>query len=217
MEKIAIALHDVSHLYGGAAVLRRISGTLDPARCYLLLGPNGAGKTTLLRILAGLLQPSYGTVRLFGQEPADVRGRVGFMTHAPMLYDDYTGLENLRYTRETYRGIPCMEPAEALLAVGLDPALKRPVRTYSQGMRQRVSLARVLLPRPDLLLLDEPFSNMDAMSARAMLERLAQERTRGCTIVLTTHQRELAEPLADTILTLHEGALTQQLREGAHA
>lgn len=100
-----------------------------------------------------------------------------------------------------------MRPEAALAAVGLDTTLKRPVGHYSQGMRQRASLARVLLAKPDLLLLDEPFSNMDAASAKQMLDLLAGLRVQDKTIVLTTHQRELAEPLADVLLTLQAGSV----------
>jgi heme ABC exporter ATP-binding subunit CcmA len=200
-------LKDVSHLYSGAPVLRHIDVELQAAHCYLLLGPNGAGKSTLLRMLAGLLQPAYGAVTLFGEEPGTAREQVGYMSHAPMLYEEFTAVENLRYFARLYTPRPCLAPEAALAAVGLDPQNPSPVRAYSQGMRQRVSLARVLLPQPRLLLLDEPFSNMDAESARGMLDLLRAERARGCTIVLTTHQRELAEPIADTLLHLRGGAL----------
>jgi ABC-type multidrug transport system ATPase subunit len=124
-----------------------------------------------------------------------------------MLYDELSALENLRYFAGLYRERPCLTPESALRAVGLDPALARPTGQYSQGMRQRASLARVLLPQPDLLLLDEPFSNMDATSARQMLALLERQRAEGKTILLTTHQRELAEPIADYLLTLQAGSV----------
>jgi ABC-type multidrug transport system ATPase subunit len=173
-----------------------------------LLGENGAGKSTLLRILAGLLRPSFGTVRVFGDlDPHKVRARIGYMSHAPMLYDELTAEENLRYFASLYAGRECLEPTEALRQVGLDATLNRPLGQYSQGMRQRTSLARVLLSAPDLLLLDEPFSNMDTDSAHQMVELLTSFRQANRTIVLTTHQRELAAPLADHLLTLHTGRL----------
>ena len=100
-----------------------------------------------------------------------------------------------------------MAPEAALRSVGLDASLARPVGQYSQGMRQRASLARVLLAQPELLLLDEPFSNMDAVSAQQMLDLLVRLRAQGKTIVLTTHQRELAEPVADFLLTLQAGSV----------
>jgi heme ABC exporter ATP-binding subunit CcmA len=198
----------VSKLFGSFAALRQVTVDLEPGRCYVVLGENGAGKSTLLRILAGLLRPSLGTVRVFGNlEPqADAaRARIGYMAHAAMLYDELTAEENLRYFASLYHGRPCLTPAEALRQVGLDPGLTRILGQYSQGMRQRTSLARVLLPSPELLLLDEPFSNMDIESARQMVELLAGFRHGNRTIVLTTHQRELAAPIADWVLTLKAG------------
>ncbi|HEX4581202.1 MAG TPA: heme ABC exporter ATP-binding protein CcmA [Acidobacteriaceae bacterium] len=201
-------VQDVSKLYGRFAALRHVSVTFGPARCYLLLGENGAGKSTLLRVLAGLLRPTLGTVRVLERPAAEARGRIGYMSHAAMLYDELTARENLEYTAKLYADQPCLSPDQALRMVGLDPALTRPVGQYSQGMRQRTSLARVLLSQPELLLLDEPFSNMDRASAERMLALLAELRGAGRTIVLTTHQRELAEPMADVVLMMQSGALT---------
>ena len=199
-------LDQVSKLFGAFAALRQVSVDLEPGRCYVLLGENGAGKSTLLRVLAGLIRPSFGTIRVFGNdEPQDARARIGYMSHAPMLYDELTAQENLRYFASLYPGRPWLSPAEALGQVGLDAGLDRPLGQYSQGMRQRTSLARVLLPVPELLLLDEPFSNMDVESARQMVGLLAGFRQSNRTIVLTTHQRELAAPIADWVLTLRAG------------
>ena len=203
---LSARLEQVSKLFGSFAALRQVSADLEPGRCYVLLGENGAGKSTLLRILAGLLRPSFGAVSVFGNlEPQQARARIGYMSHAPMLYDELTGQENLRYFATLYPGRDCLRPEEALRQVGLDPALARPLGQYSQGMRQRTSLARVLLPNPELLLLDEPFSNMDVESAHQMVQLLATFRHSSRTIVLTTHQRELAAPIADWVLTLRAG------------
>jgi heme ABC exporter ATP-binding subunit CcmA len=202
-----VQLENVSRLYGTFAALRKISLTLDAGRCYVLLGENGAGKSTLLRVMAGLLRPSYGTVKVLGQDPGEVRDRIGYMGHAPMLYDEYTAMENLQYFASLYRARTCLSGEEALRSVGLDPALGRPIGQYSQGMRQRTSLARVLLSQPDLLLLDEPFSNMDIGSAHQMLALLEKLKRQQRTIVLTTHQRELAETLADALITLVAGSV----------
>lgn len=199
-------LDQVSKLFGSFAALRQVTVDLAPGRCYVLLGENGAGKSTLLRVLAGLLRPTHGKVLLFGdQEPQQARARIGYMSHAPMLYDELTAQENLRYFATLYPSRPCLAPEEVLRQVGLDPHLNRPLGQYSQGMRQRTSLARVLMPIPELLLLDEPFSNMDVESARQMVELLSGFRQASRTIVLTTHQRELAAPIADWVLTLRAG------------
>jgi heme ABC exporter ATP-binding subunit CcmA len=201
-------LDAVSKLFGSFAALRQVSAELEAGRCYVLIGENGAGKSTLLRILAGLLRPSMGTVRVFENlEPHEARARIGYMSHAPMLYDELTGQENLRYFASLYPGRRCLTPSEALTQVGLDPQLQRTLGQYSQGMRQRTSLARVLLPSPELLLLDEPFSNMDIESARQMVELLARFRHGSRTIVLTTHQRDLASPIADYVLALRAGRI----------
>jgi heme ABC exporter ATP-binding subunit CcmA len=208
---VLVQLDNVSRMFGRFPALRKVSLDLMAGRCYVLLGENGAGKSTLLRILAGLLDPTLGTARMLSEgkpeKIANQRARIGYMSHAPMLYDELSAEENLRYFAGLYRTGSCLTPSEALLAVGLDPALSRPVGQFSQGMRQRTSLARVLLPRPELLLLDEPFSNMDAASAGKMVALLGQLRAANRTVVLTTHQRSLAEPLADYFLTMEAGQL----------
>src|ERR1700728_2066074 len=225
MTSIIAEFDEVSKLYGTFAALRKVSVRLERGRCYLVLGENGAGKSTLLRTLAGLLKPSYGKVRVFGADgaapsngvdPMEARERIGYMSHATILYDEFSGVENLRYFASLYRGRNCVTPEESLRSVGLDPALTRPVGQYSQGMKQRASLARVLISRPELLLLDEPFSNMDTASAHAMLRLLETFRSEHRTILLTTHQRALAEALADFVLTLRAGAV-ESLEEGPAA
>ena len=196
----------VQKSFGATRALKNVSFEVAPGEVHVLIGENGAGKSTLLRILAGLLRPTHGTVKVFGdQEPHDARARIGYMSHAPMLYDELTAEENLRYFASLYPGQKCLSPAEALRQVGLDPELKRPFGQYSQGMRQRTSLARVLLPIPELLLLDEPFSNVDVESVQQMVELLSGFRQGNRTIVITTHQRDAAAPIADWVLALKAG------------
>ena len=138
-------------------------------------------------------------------EPHEARARIGYMSHAPMLYDELTAEENLRYFRTLYPGRDASSPADALRQVGLDPDLKRHCRPIFAGN----AAAHLARPRaaslPDLLLLDEPFSNMDVESVRQMVELLARFRQSDRTIVITTHQRELAAPIADWVITLHAG------------
>src|ERR1700690_910179 len=102
-------LEQVSKLFGSFAALRQVSVDLEPGRCYVLIGENGAGKSTLLRILAGLLRPSFGTVKVCGgAEPHETRARIGYMSHAPMLYDELTAQENLSYFANLYPGRACL-------------------------------------------------------------------------------------------------------------
>lgn len=205
----AIELTRISRVYGNFAALRNVSLSIPAGASVVILGENGAGKSTLLRLIAGLASPTHGTLSVFGETPRDQSHRLAYMSHETMLYDELTGVENLRYYASL---LPSgLTPEQALHEVGLDPALPRRVGEYSQGMKQRASLARVLLTQPDLLLLDEPFSNLDVASAAHMVELLlhyvkTQSTTgRGRTLLLTTHQAELARPLADTTLTLHRG------------
>ena len=219
----AATLTSVSKLYGSFAALRNITLSLRAGECIMVLGENGAGKSTLLRMLAGLIRPTLGKVVVLGESPDDSRSRIGYMSHASMLYDELTALENLRYFESLYFPGACSRcsgggnAAGVLTAVGLDPNLARPVGEYSQGMRQRASMARAMLTDPELLLLDEPFSNLDIAGAAQMVSLLADFRTwplRSAaqqtalrTIVLTTHQPQLAESLADTILTMRAGQI----------
>lgn len=210
-------LQNVSKVFGSFAALRNLSLVLKPGTITLVLGENGAGKSTLLRLLAGLADPTHGTLRVFNSEPAKQRGRIAYMSHAPMLYDELSAMENLNYFANLHRGAGCAcvgSPEMALCAVGLDPKLARPVSQYSQGMRQRASLARALQTDPELLLLDEPFSNLDVASAQHIIELLADFRTwpiqsssAGRTIVLTTHQAHLAASIADTTITMQNGSI----------
>lgn len=220
-------LTQVAKLFGTFAALRPLDLSLEAGRIYLILGENGAGKSTLLRLLAGLSEPSMGTVTIFGKDPGTMadedRGRIAYMAHASNLYDELTASENLDYFASLHLrdgGCACTgSPEMALRAVGLDPNLTRPISQYSQGMRQRVSLARALQTDPELLLLDEPFSNLDVASAQSIVDLLADFRTwphpkspYGRTIVITTHQAHLVSPIADVTLILANGALTQTER-----
>ncbi len=221
-EAPAATLDSVSRVYGTFAALRNVSATFAAGSSTVILGENGAGKSTLLRIIAGLITPTRGTVTVFSGSPHRQRRRMAYMSHSAMLYDELTAMENLNYFAALHRneGCACVgSPEMALRAVGLDPGLSRPVGQYSQGMRQRTSLARVLQTDPELLLLDEPFSNLDAASAQHMVELLADFRTwpvapvngvpGSRTIVLTTHQAHLAKPLADNILHMRSGQIIE--------
>jgi ABC-type multidrug transport system ATPase subunit len=194
-----ILLDNISKLFGRFAALRAITLQFLPSRIYLLVGENGAGKSTLLRIVAGLAPPSSGTIH--------VRGSIGYMAHASMLYDELSGMENLRYFA-TLSGVPSSRCAEMMRALALDPALARATRDYSQGMRQRLSLARAALHKPDILLLDEPFSNVDSASARQMVSLLVSWRSEGRTMIVVTHQPALLHEVADEFVRLEAGALS---------
>lgn len=203
----AVELRNLTKVFGSFAVLRDLTTTFDRGRLYAIFGENGAGKSTLLRVIAGLARPTSGRVLIFGE--SDLRAataRMGYMAHASMLYDELSALENLHYFAALY-GVGARRCEECLAAVGLDPSLPRPVGEYSQGMRQRASLARAILHDPELLLLDEPFSNVDAASAHSIAQLLGRMRAAGKTILVVTHQSALLAGSADESLRLAAGRI----------
>jgi ABC-type multidrug transport system ATPase subunit len=196
--------------FGRFAALRGVSAEFDAGKLHVILGDNGAGKTTLLRALAGLAHPTRGTVSILNKTPQEACRDIGYMAHPSLLYDEMSGMENLRYFARLYgiAGDACC--AQVIRAVGLDPELSRPVGKYSQGMRQRTSLARAILQDPKILLLDEPFSNVDAHSAREMVGLLAGMRDAGKTIFVVTHQAALLEGVADEFVWMQSGQIVDR-------
>jgi ABC-type multidrug transport system ATPase subunit len=200
--------------FGRFAALRGVTAEFSGGKLYAILGDNGAGKTTLLRTLAGLNQPSSGAVRILGASKFhDICQQVGYMAHPSLLYDEMSGMENLTYFAQLYGITDGARCAEVIRAVGLDPDLLRPVGQYSQGMRQRMSLARALLNDPKILLLDEPFSNVDLHSAAEMVRLLVGARDQGKTIFVVTHQASLLEGAADEFVWMESGEIVARTRE----
>lgn len=196
--------------FGRFAALRGVDAEFEAGKFYVILGDNGAGKTTLLRALAGLAQPTRGTISILGKTPKEACREIGYMAHPSLLYDEMSGMENLSYFARLY-DIDADEPCSAAIeSVRLDPGLERPVGQYSQGMRQRMSLARAILHDPRILLLDEPFSNVDVHSAREMVNLLKQMRDTGKTIFVVTHQAALLKGAADEFVWMESGRIVDR-------
>jgi heme exporter protein A len=198
----AIELAGLERRYGERIALSGVSLTLQPGQTLAVLGANGAGKSTLLRVLATLLRPHGGEVRVLGEAlPAmawKVRARIGYLGHEPLLYRDLSARENLLLHARLHRVAP--ERVEELLgAVGLSKRADDPLYTYSRGMVQRCAVARAVLHDPAVVLLDEPRANLDPAAA-AIVEPLLAGRTR----VLTSHDPRDAET-ADVVLGLRDG------------
>lgn len=198
----AIELDGLERRYGERVALAGVSLTLHRGQTLAVLGPNGAGKSTLLRVLATLLRPHDGSVRVFGEalpgQAWSVRGRIGYLGHEAMLYRDLSARENLLLHARLHR-ISEQRVAELLAAVGLLERADDPVHTFSRGMVQRCSVARTVLHDPELVLLDEPRANLDPTAAE-ILEPLLAGRTR----VLTSHDPRDADT-ADAVLGLRAG------------
>ncbi|HJT69541.1 MAG TPA: ABC transporter ATP-binding protein [Terriglobales bacterium] len=207
---VVVATENVIKQFGRFAALRGVTAQFEARKLYVVVGDNGAGKTTLLRTIAGLAQPTRGEISVLGSKSIKhVRSRIGYMAHPSLLYDELSAIENLRYFAKLY-GVPETRCREVISVVNLDPDLQRPVGQYSQGMRQRTSLARAILNGPDVLLLDEPFSNVDFRSAREMANMLAQMRDRGTTLFVVTHQPTLLESIADEFVYMEAGKITDR-------
>ena len=202
----AVELAGLGREYGERAALRDITLTLPTGATLVVLGPNGAGKTTLLHVLATLLRPHAGAVRVFGQElPREawaVRGRIGLLAHDPLLYSDLSGRENLRY-QARLRGIADERVEELLERVGMSRRADEPLRMLSRGMVQRLAVCRTVLHAPDLLLLDEPRADLDPAAAQ-LVEPLIG-RGAGATRVISGHDPSGGLEQADFALGLRGG------------
>ncbi|MBL8842836.1 MAG: ABC transporter ATP-binding protein [Planctomycetes bacterium] len=209
----AVEVAAVTKRFGTRAALDDVSLSIAPGELFGLVGRNGSGKSTLLKLLAGLLAPSEGRVRLLGHEPFRAREAVmrdaRFAFAPPALFETLTARETVRHlARLGGRAVAPREVDEALAAVGLVERADDRVRTYSFGMRQRLALAIALVPRPRLLVLDEPTEGLDpqaVLALRALL--LALCRDHGVTIVLASHLLGEVESLVDRLALLQEGRL----------
>jgi heme exporter protein A len=205
-EPPAIELRGLARYFGERVALSEVSARVPAGTTLAVLGRNGAGKSTLLRILAALLRPHGGDVKVFG-EPLPrrawaVRSKIGLLAHEPLLYRELSGRENLEYHARLHR-VSRERVEEVLAAVGMERRAEEPVRLLSRGMVQRLAIARAVLHDPQLLLLDEPRANLDPGAAE-LVEPLIG-RPSGRTRVLTSHDPQAALAEADAVLALKDG------------
>ena len=204
--ELALELRGLERRYGERPALQDVTLELELGRTLVVFGPNGAGKTTLLRVLAGLLRPHAGHVRVLGARLPDegwrARGRVGLLTHEPLLYRELSARENLRFHARLH-GLSPSRVDEALEAVALRVRADDPIAELSRGMVRRAAVARAVLHDPVLLLLDEPVANLDPAAA-AVLEPLIG-RSSGRTRVVTSHDPAGGLAEGDVALGLRAG------------
>ena len=207
----------VSKIYGRHRALWKVDLSLRPGAVVGLLGPNGAGKTTLLWLFSTLSRPTSGTMH-FGDLPpnraSEARGRIGLLSHAALTYGELTALENVTFFGRLYGAPAPQAQARALLTTfGLEDALERPAKTFSRGMQQRLGLARALIGRPALVLLDEPFSGLDRRSTQAVIERIETLRDEGAMVLMISHDMSVTATLADEVAILVRGRLAHHHAE----
>ncbi|MEA4811826.1 MAG: heme ABC exporter ATP-binding protein CcmA [Anaerolineaceae bacterium] len=208
----------ITKTYGTHRVLSGLNLSLNAGQLTCLLGQNGAGKTTLLRILAGLQKPNQGQVLLDGHTAAEseaFRRQIGAVMHQTYLYEYLSALENLRFYAQLYE-VPAETPflKEALARVGLGKVRQTPVRTFSRGMKQRLTLARALIANPKLLLFDEPYTGLDLSGCQLLNELLLEEKARGRIILATTHEFAFIRQIADRFVILSEGRIVDDFSGG---
>jgi heme exporter protein A len=197
-----LELDRVAQFYGHKLIFRDISCAFAGG-VALLLGNNGAGKSTLLKIMAGLIRPSSGTTRFTIPSP-----KIGYIAHATFVYPGLTALENLLFWREAYGPDKTKRDAlELLERVGLAARAYDRAGTFSRGMAQRLNLARILLLDPDILLLDEPETGLDAASQAMLRREIIDAAKRGACVILVSHNAARDATLADRILLLEKGRL----------
>lgn len=205
-----LELDDVSRSFGGVEAVRGLSLTLGEGQVLGFLGANGAGKTTTIKMLLGLLRPTGGTVKVFGEDPAvaATRRRIGYMPETAYYYPYLNARELLMF----YGGMCGMDKAtirrrtdELLAIVDLADAAKRPLKTYSKGMLQRAGIAQALLANPDLLVLDEPFTGLDPLARIHFRELLKRLRAEGKTIFFSSHELGETELLCDRVAIMKKG------------
>ena len=205
-----LAARGLRRSFGRVRVLHDISLSLAAGEVLAVAGPNGAGKSTLLRILAGLMRPTAGEVRVLDRpltaDAAETRRAIGLLSHQTLLYDDLTLLENLTFAARLY-GLanPGAAARGALEAAGLASRAEDSPRKLSRGLLQRAAIARAMLHQPRLLLLDEPFTSLDAASAERLRAALAARRDEGLGLVIVTHHLGEVWDLATRVAVLVEG------------
>lgn len=207
-----IEIRNLTKSFGPRTALAGVDLSIGQGEFVTLVGPNGAGKTTLLRILATLTRPTSGTVRIAGHDPSregrDARRRIGFLSHRTILYDDLTAEQNLRFYARLYDLSDADDRIDDLLEhVGLVLRRRDLVRTFSRGMKQRLALARAVLHRPSVLLLDEPYTGLDPGAAEVLTALLIQLAGEGCSILMTTHNLDRGLTLGQRVVLLSQGEI----------
>ena len=207
-EQLAIEAHGLSKRYGRSLAVDNVSFQVPRGQITGFLGPNGAGKTTTLRMLAGLIRPSAGSSRLLGSSvPGPSLLNVGTMIEEPSFYPYMSGRRNLEHAARLHGGVPEGRVQEVLGFVHMDKAADKKVGAYSQGMRQRLGLARAILWQPQVLLLDEPTNGLDPVGIAEIRESLRLIASQGVTILISSHILAELEKLVERVLVIERGTM----------
>jgi ABC-2 type transport system ATP-binding protein len=213
----AIEIDHLTKRFGAVTAVNDIALTVKGGEIFGFLGPNGAGKTTTIRLITGVLTPDFGTARINGIDillhPIEAKMQMGVIPEASTVYGDLSAEQNLHLSGKLYgmpRPLRDERVDELLTKMGLQERRRSPVRTFSKGMKQRVSIACAVIHQPPVLFLDEPTSGLDVQSRRLVIETIHQMNEQGSTIFLTTHNIEEANTLCQTVCIIHKGMIVAQ-------
>jgi ABC-2 type transport system ATP-binding protein len=205
-----LAADEIAYAYGDILAVDHISFQIDRGEVLGFLGPNGAGKTTTLKMLIGLLSPQGGSITILGEDMVKnrekVQAQIGVCFEEKSLYEDMSAAANLRFFASLF-GIKDLDTAGLLERVGLPEDRKDKVSNYSKGMKQRLMVARALVNQPKVLFLDEPTDGLDPVSSEAIRTVVMEEKARGVTVFLTTHDMMEADKLSDHVAFINEGVI----------
>jgi len=211
---IGLEVRDLAKSYGGKRAVDGISFNVRAGELYALLGPNGAGKTTTLRMIAGLLQADAGDIKVFGtdarRDPIAAKKTIAWLPDEPLLYDKLTAWEYLEFVAGLWGVDPAAARADAerlLKLLGLWDNRNDRCETFSRGMKQKAVLAGALIHKPQLMMLDEPLTGLDAGASRLVKDMIRERVDEGAAVILTTHILEVAERMADRIGIIKDGKL----------
>ena len=210
MANNAIVAKDLVYAYGDLTAVKGISFEVEEGKIFGFLGPNGAGKTTTVRMLTGQLKPKSGNAYILGMDVAknieEIQAEIGVCFEQTNLYEKMSALDNLKLFARLF-GVPDFDPMALLKRVGLEGREKGNVEKYSKGMKQRLMVARSLVSRPKVLFLDEPTTGLDPTSSEAIRNIILEERKRGATVLLTTHDMLEADKLSDMVAFINQGKI----------
>lgn len=203
-----IRLYEVSKRISGRMVLSHVTATMQSGSITGLQGINGSGKTMLMRVIAGLVKPTEGVVVIDGKrlwKDIPMPESMGMLLENPAFLDPYTGLQNLEMLAGLKGSVDRAALRRVLVSVGLDPADRRKYKKYSLGMKQRLGIAAAVMGDPGVVLLDEPTNALDESGVEMLRETALEQKRRGATVVVASHDRAFLEDLADEILVFEEG------------
>lgn len=207
-----IEINGVSLTLRKTQILKDINKTFEKGKIHGLIGRNGSGKTMLMKCICGFIKPTEGEIKVFGKKigkDCDFPDSVGIIIETPGFIPYYSGYKNLKLLADLNRNITGEQVKNAMNQVGLAPELKRHVKKYSLGMRQRLGLAQAIMENPDLLILDEPMNGLDKDGVSDMRKYLLELKEQGKTILIASHSAEDIEILCDTVCEMDKGILTK--------